>query len=202
MRFSRVLVALAVMLGVGVALVVRESAAADPACTKYVVTAPTSVEVWDFPEPTPYYEIWTKWPPGRVFCVVGQYPSGRLQVEVNCPPQQCDPSGVWPGWVDNDPAEVAPLNCTARTLTRSATVYTFPDTLNEAWMSWPSGTSFCDFGRNAAGTRYKVYLYCSLPSCHRPEGTWVGWVSADPMYYSTTPPCRPWIPCPTPSAEA
>ena len=75
-------------------------------------------------------------------------------------------------------------------LTRLATVFTVPEN-DEAWMDWPSGTSFCAYGSNATATRYQVFVYCGVPACARPEGGYVGWVTSDPTYYAATPPVAP-----------
>jgi hypothetical protein len=176
------------------------SPATSTTCTQYLVTAPAAVEVWIDPDSTVPNQIWNKLPRGNVFCAYEENVAHtRFRVRYNChPAQNCNPVGPYTGWVTTDPQAVTPVNCTVHTLTRQVTVFTTAQTPDEVWTTWPSGTSFCDFGRNPDGTRFQVYLYCGLPACHRPEGTWVGWVSTNPIYYgSTAPPsCRPWpTPC-------
>jgi hypothetical protein len=78
----------------------------------------------------------------------------------------------------------ASATCTNYVVTSPAVdVWTFPFG-DETWMTWQSGDSFCDFGTNAAGDRYQVFVYCAEPFCHRGEGTFIGWVTTDPSYYA------------------
>ncbi len=160
-------------------------------CTKYVVISPQPVEIWIDAEPTPYNETWYKLSLGQVFCAYGTNASNtRFQVDYYCHPPQCDSPERVTGWVTNSQLRVIQLNCTARTLNRSATVYTVPE-WEEAWMEWPSGTTFCTYGSNATATRHQVFVYCGIPFCARPEGVYVGWVTSDPSYYVPTTPAAP-----------
>lgn len=166
--------------------------ATTAACTKYVVISPQPVEIWLDSEPNPFNETWFKLSLGQVFCASGSNASNtRFKVDYYCHPAiPCDPVGPHEGWVTNSPLRVIQLNCADRTLTRLATVFTVPEG-DEAWMDWPSGTSFCTYGTNATGTRYQVFVYCGAPPCARDEGVYVGWLTSDPSYYAATPPSPP-----------
>jgi hypothetical protein len=162
------------------------------ACTKYVVISTQPVEVYIDAEPTPYNETLSSLPLGHVFCANGVNGSNtRFRINYYCHSEQsCSPTGPYDGWVTNSPLRVIEVNCTVRTLTRPATVFTVP-VGDEAWMTWGSGTSFCIYGSNPAATRYQVYLYCEFPECVRPMGTYVGWVTSDPSHYVVTVPLPP-----------
>lgn len=184
-----------------IATTTASTTATAAACTNYVVISPQPVEIWVDAEPNPSNATWFKLAIGQVFCAYGVNASNtRLRVDYYCHPlQQCSPVGPYSGWVTNSELRVIPLNCTARTLTRSATVFTVPQ-WDEAWMAWPSGTSFCAYGSNANATRYQVFVYCAAPACARPPGVYVGWVTSDPSHYAPLTPAAPgnmWAATPT-----
>lgn len=201
----------------------QSQTAQSAGCTAwYVVTSPAA-EVWIDPEPTGWYELWDTWARGKVFCALGSNASGtRYRVEHWCDlrVQYCDPIGPITGWVTSSSASVAPLNCAPQMLTRQAYVFKeaaeSPSTAR--WTIWNAGQTFCTFGKNASGGRYKVYHHCDLDDGCATAQVVIGWVSTDPRYYTPIPPpptfvppsptprpsssCRPWLPCDLPSASA
>ena len=165
----------------------------------YVVTSSTATEVWIDPEPTGFYEIWDKWPRGQVFCALGTNSSGtRYRVEYWCEPDfvYCDPIGPQTAWVSNSSSTVVPLNCTPYMVTRYAYVWKeaeeSPST--ERWAKWHAGHTFCTFGKNASGSRFKVYHYCGTVNGCQTEQTVIGWVPTDPLYYTPLPPAPVYAP--------
>lgn len=93
-----------------------------------------------------------------------------------------------------EPEGVILLNCAERVLTSTASVYV-SQTSSDTWMTWPTGTSFCSLGINSTGSRFMVGAFCFVPACHKPvpQGTYIGWVSTNQMYYTPrVPACRPW----------
>jgi hypothetical protein len=203
MTVTRSAAALTMVLGLGAVTAAASSpaqatapattvaAVTTSACTQYVVVSTQPVTIYVDPEENPYNESFYKLAIGQVFCAYGTNSSNtRFQMQYYCPPAQCDPAETETGWVTNSPLNVVPLNCTARTLTKPATVYTVPVN-DEAFMDWPAGSTFCSFGSNAAGDRYQVYLYCAYPLCYRDEAAYVGWVTSDPSYYAPLTPAAP-----------